>query len=57
MLKIIFFSLKGTIEFQKQEAAQSAVLVRQFNLNPLDRKRPYKDVDYSNQKALLACLV
>ena len=35
------FSVKGTIEFQKQEAAQSAVLVRQIYLNFLiNMKKP-----------------
>lgn len=31
----IFFSLQGTIEFQKQKAAQSVVLVRKIYLNVL----------------------
>jgi len=39
------FSLKGTIGFQKRKAVQSAVLVRQFKLNPLDRKMPHIEVE------------
>lgn len=35
MLKIVFFYLKGTIEFQRREAAQSAVLVSRHYLNVL----------------------